>query len=141
MRKLEIANAEVVQLGVQEEIGRSEEARYDHRLHGILLLCRGLSCREVAELFGCGARTVHYWVRRSEHSGQAGPTLGGMALAVPCGYPRKTRTPPSCTPARTAKWECSEPCASAMDSSLPGPNRTQYFGHYAQLLKALCIVA
>jgi transposase len=72
MRKLEIANAEVVQLAVQEEIGRSEEARYDHRLHGILLLCRGLSCREVAELFGCGARTVHYWVRRFEHSGFAG---------------------------------------------------------------------
>lgn len=51
MRKLEIKDAEIMRLAVEDEIQRSEQSRYDHRLHGILLLCSGLSCGEVAELF------------------------------------------------------------------------------------------
>ena len=72
MRKLEIEDAEIMRLAVQDEIQRSEQSRYDHRLHGILLLCSGLSCGEVAELFGHSRRTIQYWVRRFEHSGFAG---------------------------------------------------------------------
>ena len=72
MRKLEIKDAEVMRIAVQQEIVRSEESRYDHRLHGILLVCSGLSCAEVAELFGHGRRTIQYWVRRFEESGFAG---------------------------------------------------------------------
>lgn len=33
MRKLEIADAEIMQLAIRQEIERSEESRYDHRLH------------------------------------------------------------------------------------------------------------
>jgi len=61
MRKLEIADAEVMQLAIREEIDRSEESRYDHRLHGLLLVSSGRSCT-----------TVQRWVRRFEESGFAG---------------------------------------------------------------------
>ena len=72
MRKLEINDAEIMRIAVQQEILRSEESRYDHRLHGILLVCSGLSCAKVAELFGHGSRTIQYWVRRFEKNGFAG---------------------------------------------------------------------
>jgi transposase len=72
MRKLEISNAAVMQKAIQDEIARSEESRYDHRLHGILLVSKGKSCSEVAHLFGQGVRTVQYWVKRFESKGFAG---------------------------------------------------------------------
>jgi len=72
MRKLEVKDAEIMRIAVQQEISRSEESRYDHRLHGVLLVCSGLSCSEVARLFGHGRRTIQYWVRRFEESGFAG---------------------------------------------------------------------
>lgn len=59
-------------MALRDEIARSEEARYDHRLHGVLLVCLGRSCYEVAELFGHSSQTVEYWVRRFERSGFAG---------------------------------------------------------------------
>ena len=72
MRKLEVKDAEIMRIAVQQEILRSEESRYDHRLHGVLLVCSGLSCPEVAKLLGHGPRTIQYWVRRFEESGFAG---------------------------------------------------------------------
>jgi len=72
MRKLEIQDAVVMQLAIREEINRSEEARYDHRLHGLLLVSSGRSCNEVGTLFGEAATTVQRWVRRFEESGFAG---------------------------------------------------------------------
>ena len=55
-------------IAVQQEILRSEESRYDHRLHGTLLVCSGLSCNDVAKLFIHGPRTIQYWVRKFEES-------------------------------------------------------------------------
>jgi len=72
MRKLEIADAEIMQLAIREEIERSEESRYDHRLHGLLLVANGRSCTEVGELFGEAATTVQRWVRRFEENGFSG---------------------------------------------------------------------
>lgn len=72
MRKLEIKDADIMRIAVQQEIVRSEESRYDHRLHGILLVSSGLSCYEVAELFGHSPRTIQYWIQRFEESGFAG---------------------------------------------------------------------
>ena len=72
MRKLEINDKEIMRIAVQQEILRSEVSRYDHRLHGILLVCSGFSCTEVAELFGHSPRTVQYWVRHFERIGFAG---------------------------------------------------------------------
>lgn len=72
MRKLQIRDADVMRIAIQQEIGRSEESRYDHRLHGLLLVANGQSCRGVAELFGEDATTVQRWVRRFEERGLEG---------------------------------------------------------------------
>lgn len=59
-------------LALQDEIRRSDESRYDHRLHGILLVAEGFSCGEVSKLLGDSPRTVEYWVHRFEQRGLAG---------------------------------------------------------------------
>jgi len=69
MRKLQIEDAEVMRIAIQQEIARSEESRYDHRLHGLLLVSGGQSCRQVADLFGEDGTTVQRWVRRFEQGG------------------------------------------------------------------------
>lgn len=40
--------------------------RRAHRLHAVLLVARGLSCRQAAALLGASPRAVSYWVRRFE---------------------------------------------------------------------------
>ena len=72
MRKLQMRHAEVMRVAIQQEIGRSEESRYDHRLHGVLLVANGQSCRAVAEQLGEDATTVQRWVRRFEQRGFEG---------------------------------------------------------------------
>jgi len=69
MRKLQIREAEVMQISIRQEISRSEKARYDHRLHGVLLVANGQSCGAVAELFGENPRTVQRWMKRFEAGG------------------------------------------------------------------------
>ena len=77
MRKLQIEDAEIMRIAIQQEIGRSEESRYYHRLHGLLLVTAGQSCREVADLFGEDGTTVQRWVRRFEEGGLACAARGG----------------------------------------------------------------
>ena len=72
MRKLEIADPEVMRIAIQQEIARSDESRYDHRLHGLLLVTGGQSCQQIAELFGEDRRTVQRWVGRFETYGLEG---------------------------------------------------------------------
>jgi len=72
MRPLQIANSAAIILGLQDEIRRSEESRYDHRLHGVLLVAQGMTCPEVAHLLGDASRSVEYWVGRFEQQGLAG---------------------------------------------------------------------
>jgi transposase len=72
MRKVELEDADTVRIALQQEIARSPEARYDHRLHGLLLVCEGFSAHEVARLFGDAPRTVAYWVQRFKAAGLAG---------------------------------------------------------------------
>jgi transposase len=63
-------------LGLQDEIRRSEESRYDHRLHGVLLVAQGMTCPQVSGLLGDAPRSVEYWVRRFEERGLAGLSEG-----------------------------------------------------------------
>jgi len=76
MRPLQIADAKTIVLGLQDEIRRSEESRYDHRLHGVLLVAQGMTCPEVCRLLGDAPRSVEYWVRRFEAQGLAGLSEG-----------------------------------------------------------------
>jgi transposase len=84
MKRSFVTDAETVILALQDEIRRSSEARYDHRLHGLLLVAQGMSAREVARLLGDAPRTVAYWVRRFEEDGLAGIVEGERA-----GRPRR----------------------------------------------------
>jgi transposase len=72
MKALRIADSAMVSLELQDEIRRSEESRYDHRLHGVLLVAQGMTCPEVAGLLGDAPRSVKNWVRRFESAGLAG---------------------------------------------------------------------
>ncbi len=76
MKPLTISDREQMILALQDEIRRSGESRYDHRLHGVLLIAEGLTCPQVSELLGDAPRTVEYWVRRFEGHGFAGLTEG-----------------------------------------------------------------
>src|SRR6202049_2447325 len=75
MKPLTINDPDII-LGLQDEIRRSEESRYDHRLHGVLLVAQGMTCPEVARLLGDAPRSVENWVRRFDQQGLAGLTEG-----------------------------------------------------------------
>ena len=84
MKKATISDAETVIHILQDEIRRSYEARYYHRLHATLLVAQGLSCRNVSELLGDSPRSVAYWVNRFESEG-----LAGLVDADRPGRPRR----------------------------------------------------
>ena len=67
MKIVTIDDAENVILGLQDEIRRSEESRYDHRLHGVLLVAYG------NELLPSGGFTR----RRSTNGGLLGGEIRG----------------------------------------------------------------
>src|SRR3974390_2750428 len=71
MKRLTINDAETMILALQDEIRRTEESRYDHRLHGVLLVAHGMTCPEGAALLGDAPRTVEYWIRGFEEKGLA----------------------------------------------------------------------
>jgi transposase len=72
MKRLEIKDADIMRIAIQQEIERSEESRYNHRLHGVLMVSSGYSCTDIAKIFGHSRRTVQYWVRRFEKDGFSG---------------------------------------------------------------------
>lgn len=84
MKPLAVSDAETICLALQDEIRRSDELRYDHRLHGVLLVAQGMSCPDVARLLGDSARSVQYWVHRFEAEG-----FGGLAEGERPGRPSR----------------------------------------------------
>ena len=112
MKPLTIKDAETVILGLQDEIRRSGEARYDHRLHGVLLVAQGLSCPQVAHLLRDAPRTVEYWVQRFEKEG-----LSGLVEGERLGRPTRLseaqleeiaavlREPPTAVGLKTNLWD------------------------------------
>lgn len=72
MRKLEIEDAEILKIALQQEIIRSDESRYDHRLHGVLLVSQGFSCYEVGSMLGHTPKTIETWVNQFNVRGFAG---------------------------------------------------------------------
>lgn len=72
MQKLEIKNADIMKVSIQQEIARSEDSRYDHRLHSVLLVCQGLSCPEVSKILGDSPRIIEYWVKDFNEKGFEG---------------------------------------------------------------------
>jgi transposase len=72
MEKLIFDDSEIVKVALQQEISRSPESRYDHRLHGLLFLCHGMSTYEVGDLLGHSPRTIQYWFHRFQEEGLMG---------------------------------------------------------------------
>lgn len=83
MKALKISDPDII-LAFQDEIRRSDEARYDHRLHSILLIAQGMKCPEVSQKLGDSVRAVQYWVHRFEEEGFA-----GLADADHAGRPKR----------------------------------------------------
>jgi len=72
MEPLQIPDSAAIILGLQDEIRRSRQSRYDHRLHGVLLVAQGMTCPDVAQRLGDAPRSIEYWVGRFEKEGLAG---------------------------------------------------------------------
>jgi transposase len=72
MKRSTIPNTQKVIKELQEEIRRSKDARYTHRLHAVLLVAQGMSSSEVAQLLGDGVRTVQLWVHQFTDEGLSG---------------------------------------------------------------------
>ncbi len=69
MKKLEINNAKERSVEIRNEISRSEESRYDHRLHGVFLVSEGMSCYEAGRILCEDSRTMERWVMRFNEKG------------------------------------------------------------------------
>src|SRR5579864_5216225 len=78
---------------IRREFRRSDEARYIHRLHGVLLVLLGLSTVKAGELLGDPQRTVAHWVgefkkrglsslRDAEKPGRPGTLTDAQRAAV-----------------------------------------------------------
>lgn len=79
VRKLEIRDAAIMAEAIRQEIARSEESRYDHRLHGVLMVTLGMNCYEVGRCFGEHSTTVQRWVKSFERRGFSGLREGVRA--------------------------------------------------------------
>jgi transposase len=72
MKPLTISDKENMIMAIQDEIRRNDVSRYDHRLHGVLLVAQGMTCPRVAQMLGDSHHTVVNWVQRFETNGLAG---------------------------------------------------------------------
>jgi transposase len=72
MKRIQIKDSGIMQTAIQQEILRNEDSRYDHRLHGVLLISKGMSCYQAGEFLGHDPTTIERWVNDFNKSGFAG---------------------------------------------------------------------
>src|SRR5438105_14439437 len=72
MRKLRLSRTDGIQRLIEEAIGRSDDQRFLHRLHCVLLVSRGRSSYETAGLFDEDPRTIQRWIHAFEQRGAEG---------------------------------------------------------------------
>ena len=72
MRRLIVPDADTFIAAIEDEISRSPEGRYFHRLHVVLHVLHGASSYGAARLYRHSPRTVEYWVHRLRSRGLAG---------------------------------------------------------------------
>ena len=72
MKRLKIPDIETSIAVIQDEISRTAEGRYYHRLHVVLHALKGTSCYEAARIYGHSARSVYNWIHRHITKGLAG---------------------------------------------------------------------
>mgnify|MGYP001769034654 CR=1 FL=1 len=69
MQRLQVTNAKTMAILIQAEIQINDESRYNHRLHGVLLVAKGHSCSTVADFLGHSVKTIENWVNRFNEEG------------------------------------------------------------------------
>ena len=69
MHKLEVTTPAVVQTALRHEGEHSPQSRFVHRLHCLILVGKGRSCYEVADVFGDDPRSVERWVHEFQQHG------------------------------------------------------------------------
>jgi transposase len=57
---------------LHDEIRRHKDARYDHKLHAILLVTQGFTCPEVSKMMGDSVRSIQNWVKLFDKRGFSG---------------------------------------------------------------------
>ncbi len=72
MKRITIPDTETFISAIQDEISRTQEGRYFHRLHVVLHVLHGASTYKTARFYGHSPRTIQYWVRRLLSHGLAG---------------------------------------------------------------------
>lgn len=72
MKRIIVPDAETFIAAIEDEISRSREGRYFHRLHVVLNVLQGASSYEAARLYRDSPRTIEYWVHRLLSNGLAG---------------------------------------------------------------------
>jgi len=72
MKQLTIDDSELMTIAIQQEIQRSDESRYDHKLHGVLLIANGYDSYQIGNMFNQSSTTIQRWVRKFNESGFSG---------------------------------------------------------------------
>ena len=71
MKRLVIKNKNGIKAKIHHYIDGNEEAKFIHRLHGILLFSEkeDESCDTIGALFGNSPRTISNWIKRVNETG------------------------------------------------------------------------
>ena len=72
MKRISIPDAETFIAAIQDELSRTKEGRYYHRLAVVLHVLRGASAYKASRAFGFSPRTVEYWIKRLSSCGLNG---------------------------------------------------------------------
>lgn len=79
VKRIAIPDAEAFVAAIQDEISRTREGRYFHRLHVVLYVLQGAGPYEAARLYGDSTRAIEYWVHRLLGNGLTGLWEGDRA--------------------------------------------------------------
>jgi hypothetical protein len=86
MKKTILPSQRDILQSIHEEIQRSENSKYAHKLQALILVIQGKSCRQVLALVGDAPRSVAYWVQRFKESGFLRPTCWITLRDVPVSF-------------------------------------------------------
>lgn len=72
MKRITVPDAETFIAAIQDELSRTREGRYFHRLAVVLHVLRGASAYEASRAFGFSSRAIEYWINRLASNGPHG---------------------------------------------------------------------
>jgi transposase len=72
VKRISIPDAETFSAAIRDEISRTPEGRYFHRLHAVLHILDGASSYDTARLYGDSPRAIENWVHRLVSDGLPG---------------------------------------------------------------------